>query len=317
MNLSVVTIGDVAADLVISIPRLPVCANEHQMAHEMFVEAGAVGNFLIIAARLGLQASPLGSVADDLYGRRVLELLAGEGVNVGNVVVQEGKRTTVAIVLVDDQGQHVFLGVKGDGEPVPWQPAWRTLIQRSGAVFTSGYAVREISALSSTAVLKALEVAREHGVSVFFDLTPEIAHVKQEQLELVLGQTTVLLATLDEAAFLTGARPTDEVARHLLAQGPRLVIPKLGAEGCVMATAEDLLRLEAIPVVMRDTTGAGDAFDAACVYAYLKGFSLEQMAVLANAVGAATVTKLGTGTRLPTKEDIKSLLRGSAVAEPL
>jgi sugar/nucleoside kinase (ribokinase family) len=75
-----------------------------------------------------------------------------------------------------------------------------------------------------------------------------------------------------------------------------------------LATAEAHVQVPGFPVEVRDTAGAGDAFTSACVYGYLKGWSLEKMGLLANAVGAMAVAKLGTGTMLPQREEIAALL---------
>jgi sugar/nucleoside kinase (ribokinase family) len=52
--------------------------------------------------------------------------------------------------------------------------------------------------------------------------------------------------------------------------------------------------------VVRDTAAAGDSFDAAFIYAYLRGWPLSDIAAFANAMGAAKVQKLGSGSSVPT-----------------
>ena len=45
MNLSVVTLGDLVADLIVPISHLPIRAHEHQPARDLVLEAGGIGNF--------------------------------------------------------------------------------------------------------------------------------------------------------------------------------------------------------------------------------------------------------------------------------
>lgn len=82
-----------------------------------------------------------------------------------------------------------------------------------------------------------------------------------------------------------------------------------------MVTTEQTIACPSFEVAVRDTAGAGDAFAAGLISAYLRGDSHERMGAIANAVGAATVAKLGTGTALPSKEDVNRLLvqRGDSV----
>lgn len=317
MGLSVVTLGDLVADLIVAIPRLPVRAQEHQVIHELAVEAGGTGNFLVIAARLEMHAIAIGTVGDDFYGTQVLERLAGEGVNLQHVVVRPDSQTSVALVLVDDRGEHVFLGMFESGQQLSFRSAWGEAIQAADAVFLTGYALHPAALLAPASVLTGLEIAYAHHIPVFFDLAPVAYHGSQEPLDAAIEHTTVFLATHDELLFWTGADEPIEAARRVLARGPSTVIVKLGAEGCLLVTAEQQVHVAAFPVVVRDTAGAGDAFDAACVYGYLRGFSLEQIGALANAVGAASVARLGTGTRLPQKAEIEALLRQSPTVVPL
>jgi len=51
---TVISIGDLVADLVVTIPRLPVEANAHQLARHVRLEPGGAGNFLIAGRRLSV-----------------------------------------------------------------------------------------------------------------------------------------------------------------------------------------------------------------------------------------------------------------------
>jgi sugar/nucleoside kinase (ribokinase family) len=62
------------------------------------------------------------------------------------------------------------------------------------------------------------------------------------------------------------------------------------------------------PVEARDATGAGDSFDGAVIYGYLKGLDLPALGTLANATGAAKVRKLGTGHNMPWPAEITEVL---------
>jgi sugar/nucleoside kinase (ribokinase family) len=68
----------------------------------------------------------------------------------------------------------------------------------------------------------------------------------------------------------------------------------MGADGCLVTTsAGDSLRVPAFEVDVIDATGAGDAFAAGFIAGVWNGWSLEETARLANAVGALCVTGLG------------------------
>ena len=68
MSFSVLALGDLVADLVFTIPQLPVMAEQHQKAHSVSIEPGGAGNFLIAGARLGMGMHALGAIGDDALG---------------------------------------------------------------------------------------------------------------------------------------------------------------------------------------------------------------------------------------------------------
>ena len=75
-----------------------------------------------------------------------------------------------------------------------------------------------------------------------------------------------------------------------------------------MSSASGFKRIPGFNVRAVDTTGAGDAFNAALVYGHLAGWPLEKAARFANIVGAVKVTKMGAGVNVPTKAEIDRFL---------
>ena len=61
-------------------------------------------------------------------------------------------------------------------------------------------------------------------------------------------------------------------------------------------------------MTVRDTTAAGDCFDAGYLLAYLKGWSPLDCARLANCAGAAAVQKVGGGRNVPTLQEVRRMI---------
>lgn len=304
---TVISIGDLVADLVVAIPRLPVEVNAHQLARDIRLEPGGAGNFLIAGKRLGMQMLALGTIGDDPFGTTVLEALRREGIEVAQVLRQSGADSTTVIVLVDDAGGHVFLGGYGVGPQVELPPAWSESLQRADAVFASGYTFQEKRL--ADAALQALQIAHQAGVPTFFDPGPDMADATPEQTATVLSASNVLLLTEEEIPLMTGGAPGIPAARHLLERGPGLVCVKRGAQGCMILSPDQGVEHTGFQVPARDTTAAGDSFAAAFIYACLRGWPLPQVAAFANAMGAAKVQKVGSGSQVPSIEELRALLR--------
>jgi sugar/nucleoside kinase (ribokinase family) len=304
---TVISLGDLVADLVVTIPRLPVEASAHQLARHMRLEPGGAGNFLIAGRRLGMRMLALGTIGDDAFGTAVLDALRREGVEVDPVLRQPDASSTTVIVLVDDAGGHVFLGGYGVGPPVKMPEEWAKLLQSAQAVFASGYTFQEKRL--AEAALQAMQIAYRAGVPVFFDPGPETAGATPDQVAAILATSNALLLTEDEIPLMTGGAEGIAAARHLLELGPGLVCVKRGAQGCLVLTRQQEVEHPGFQVPARDTTAAGDAFAAAFIYASLRGWPLPQTAAFANAMGAAKVQKVGSGSQVPSPDELRLLLR--------
>ena len=301
-----VVLGDLVADLIVPIERLPLLPNKHGWAQGLFVEPGGAGNVLVAARRLNLATATLGAVGDDTYGGQMLAMLAAEGVDVSHALVCPARATVCCMVLADELGQHVYLGIK-DGKGLwPFSADWPDVIRGARALFADGYTVRDV--FHPADFLAALHTARQSGVRVFFDPGPSIAFVSPERWAQVLAATDVLLLNDEEAALLCDKPTHADVARDLLARGPTTVVLKRGAAGCLVATAEQMITQPGFPVAVIDTVGAGDAFAAAFIAGWLRGGSPRDCAILANAMGALTTTQRGAGTRIPARECLLDLL---------
>ena len=61
MGYDLVVLGDLVADLIVPIERLPLMPNRHGWAEGIFVEPGGAGNVLVAASRLNLSVVVLAS----------------------------------------------------------------------------------------------------------------------------------------------------------------------------------------------------------------------------------------------------------------
>lgn len=303
----VASVGDLVADLIVTIPHLPVVPDVHQIVHQIKFEPGGAGNFLIAGSRLDMDMVALGTIGDDMFGSAIVDILDGQGVNVEGVLIQEDTGSTTVIVLVDDAGEHVFLGGYGVGPTISFPSQWKILIDGCSAVFASGYTFREQRL--ADAALSAMRYAQQIGVTVFFDPGPDMVHIPEEQVQEILSSSNILLLTMEEIHSVTGGEGGIDAVTSLLQAPVEMICVKRGAEGCIIYSTTGTIEHSGYDVQVRDTTAAGDSFAAAFIYAYLKSWSLEKIAAFSNAMGAAKVQKVGSGTQVPTAEEIRGVLK--------
>lgn len=299
----ITSIGDLVADLIVSIPTLPAEAGQHQVADDIRLEPGGGANFLIAGARLGYPMAAIGALGDDEWGHRVAEMIRAEGVDLSGV--KHNGTTTTVIVLVSQSGDHVFLGKYGHGSKITLSQPDSELIKRSGGIYGAGYTLSETRLVDLA--IEAMFLARQSNIPVFFDPGPQMAAVSADVRDTVLPLVSVVLATEEELPFLVESGSVVD----LMTLGPQMVVVKKGQEGCQIYTdgrASPKIEAPGYPVPVVDTSAAGDSFNAAFIAAMLWGWALPDCAKLANAVGAAKVQKLGGGRNVPTPAEVRHVI---------
>ena len=131
-----------------------------------------------------------------------------------------------------------------------------------------------------------------------------VSTAKAGRLKASLGKIRALKPNRLEAEILSGIPIRDEkslekAAKVLLESGLEQVYISLGKDGIFAGVKEEnspdrFFRVPAIPVKVKNATGAGDAFMAGLVKGYLKGLCPEESAVYA--LKAATITIEGSET---------------------
>jgi sugar/nucleoside kinase (ribokinase family) len=155
----------------------------------------------------------------------------------------------------------------------------------------------------------ALEMACRHGLTVTLDPGMSVPQAALDEMRALLPAIDVLLPSLAEAQRLTGLVKPELCAQSLLDAGVTVVALKLGGEGCLIGSSLGLSRVPGFSVHARDTTGAGDYFAAGLIAAFLGGLDWLDAAVLANAMGAVAVARVGAGTSVPKAGEVLDLLR--------
>jgi len=100
-----------------------------------------------------------------------------------------------------------------------------------------------------------------------------------------------------------------EAAARMLAGGRRTIVVKLGKAGALaVSPAGETVRVPALHVTPRDTTGAGDSFNAGLLAGWLRGRPLESSMRLAAVCGSLSTAGIGGTDRQPTLAEAEAAL---------
>ena len=276
--------------------------------------SGAPAIFADAAARLGARTGFIGVVGADDFGLCIRRRLENDGLDTTHLRVSPDQTTGCAFVAYFADGsrrfifhlRHAAAGTLGPNDVRPDYFGSARFLHVMGSALALSDSSRE-------ACYKAARLAKAAGARVSLDpnLRPELLSLERARAVCapILALADVVLPSGAEARMLTGAASDEEAARSLAATG-RIVALKQGAEGSTIFAAGRQMHVPAFPVREVDPTGAGDCYGAGFLVGLLSGWSLEETARFANAVGALAVTKQGPMEGAPTLAEATALLRG-------
>jgi len=297
---SIVVVGSLNMDLVAVAPHLPL-AGETLIGSKYWDAPGGKGaNQAFGAAKLGADVSMLGRVGDDHYGSRMRANLDSVGCDTRGLKTVEGS-SGVALISLAETGQNSIIVVSGANDR--YRPAD---IQADRHLLIDAKLVLLQLENPYETVTTAAQLAKQLGARVVLDPAPAPTSVPVDLLQAV----DIITPNETEAARLAASRATtlslDEalvIARKLQRLGPKIVIMKLGAQGCLLLDNETATPVAAPKVTAVDTTAAGDEFNGALAVAVSEGASLLEACRFAARAAALSVTRLGSQASMPSRAE--------------
>ena len=128
-----------------------------------------------------------------------------------------------------------------------------------------------------------------------------------EYIEKILERTNILLVNEDELKILTNNdyNTIEDRIKALMEFEIDLIIVKRGDKGCYVTNSKESHSVEAFQVKCRDTTGAGDAFNAGFIYGLLEGKDIYDSCIIGNYVASCCVKEIGAINGLPNFFNVK------------
>lgn len=306
---ALVVVGSLNMDFVVSVPHLPVPGETILGRDFQMIPGGKGANQACAAARLGGNSVPvrmIGRVGYDVFADHLKASLSAAGVDVSAVHATKAQATGVALIWVDRNGQNSIVVASGANHELAAGD-----VEAMRKVFHgAAYALFQLESPLAT-VSAALHLAREEGLQTILDPAPA-----QPLSAELLSRADILTPNENETLLLLG-RPAGRVstedapalAEALRRLGPGTVIMKLGGRGCLHCDETGCRRFPAFPVEVRDTTAAGDTFNAALAVALAEGKAMAEALVFANAAAAISVTRMGAQASAPARHEVDALLQ--------
>ena len=268
---------------------------------------GSAANSTAAYVGFGGQGYFCGRLADDDVGRWFLNDLRGYGADTGPLSASHTGTSGQCLVLITDDAERTMLTFLGVSAELRETDVDEAALSSSDLVYVEGYMAS--SEISTSTCARALALARLNGLDTALSLSDAsmIKFCRPNLERLLEGGVTHLFCNLEEALLLAASDTLEHASAKLAKHAEHLHIT-LGAEGslCIPEGANARASVpagKAQDVV--DTTGAGDMYAGAVLFAYAQGADAAEMAAFGNFAAARIVCHYGA--RLEKREDYAAL----------
>lgn len=290
----IVGFGENSVDHIYRVPYYPqpgTPTSKVAIERHVIRAGGQVATTLAACARFGLATRYLGAFGNDEHGGLIRHALEQHGVDVRSAVVKPGPNRYAVIVLDAAHGERVVL----------WERDPRLTIAREEvrADWLEGATLLHVDATDEGAATRLAQMARDRGLEVTCDVDRVTPHTSA-----LLDAVTIPILAEHVPFEITNEADPERALRALRRYHPGRLIVTLGARGSAMLDGDRFVHAPAVPVTVVDSTGAGDVFRAAVIYALNRGDGPDDILRFANVAAAVSCTKEGAMDSVPTIDDV-------------
>ncbi len=303
----VIVIGDINVDVIFTVPAYPMPGSEAIATSIQLHTGGSAVNTAMALARMDMDVGFIGRIGQDAMAKQTLLDLQEAGIDCSHIQIDPKVSTGLIFIAVTVDGERTMFGARGANsftEAASIDPGY---FRNCRWVHLSSYSF--LSHHQYETVLMALDLAENSpktGVSL--DIGTEPALRARRQILEALPRIDVIFPNTAELTLLSEGRAMNEALDYLLDGRANAVVAKCGRQGSILAVGNKRIRMPAFDVNVKDSTGAGDSFDAGVVLGRLIGLSWEASTALGNALGGLATTAQGGSANIISRNTVARLI---------
>ncbi len=257
---------------------------------------GGAANTPSALARMGLEVTAFSKVGNDPNGSFILHELRQVGVDASGVSVSTKDSTPFTFVGIHADGDRTFIHTPGSN--VTFCIEDMDLDRALDCQFLLYQDLWVLPGLDGVPAATLLAAAQERGIVTFLDEAFGYGP-KPESLEAMLPHCDFFIPSFDDLQVLYPNSSAEDLADRLIGMGAGSVVIKMGPKGCMVAHDGVCTQVPAYPANVKDTTGAGDCWDAGFIAALSCGKDPVAAAQIGCACAAFGIEAVGGSTGVP------------------
>ena len=297
---SILIIGSSNYDIFLEVPHIPTIG-ETILAKNFFTNFGGKGaNQAIAISKLGGEVKFLTCLGDDIFGQLILENFRNYNIDLNLIKIINNQKNGIAIVNLDTNGKNNIVVFPGSSNFL----TEKVLKENIEIIKRSKIIVTQLEIPFETVKFLSYVINSEN--IFILNASPVNNNISYNG---ILKKVNILIVNEVELSQLTEIEVKNKddlinASEKILLMGVKNLIVTLGKEGVFIKNNNVIFNIPEYKVKVVDTTGAGDAFLGAFTYAYSICEDIVRAGVFANKVAALSVSKLGTQSAFPLKEEL-------------
>lgn len=266
---------------------------------------GGVGrNITENLARMGASVRFVSVAGDDFAGKGAVRELEDIGVDTEYVKLLQEENTAVYMSILNLMGDMELALCNMD------------VLERISIDFIDaayeGIKNAQVVGIDTNLTEETLEYTTRKLKDIPIFLDP-VSVTKAERAKKIIGRFHTIKPNRMEAEILSGltimsGEELERAGQWFIDQGVKRVFITLGAGGVFYQDEKESGLLKPNPVNIISATGAGDAFSAAILYSYLKGFDIKKTAEVGMAAAAIALQSKSAVNRQISEEMLRQIL---------
>ncbi len=286
--MNIVVVGSINIDMVTQTTKIPV-AGETVVGSNFTTTFGGKGaNQAVCASRLGANVDMIACVGKDFNGNAAIKNLNDNMVNTQHIRQIDNIPSGIAQITLLNEENRIII-VKGANNEVS-----KKIVDESLSVIEKADLVLLQLEIPLETVEYVIDICHKKGIKTVLNPAPAMS-LSQE----LIDKVTYIIPNENEYKIIF-----NKDIKNTLKKYPNKLILTKGSKGVDFFDGKEIVNIPAHIVKVVDTTGAGDAFNAAFSIGIVSGLNIFDSIKVGNKVASMTVQKLGAQTSMPLKEDV-------------
>jgi len=308
--MDIIGLGTVAMDVMLQVDDLPVEDGFAIIKKSSFLPGGSGVNVITQVSRLSASCGYMAQIGDDSLGQGIRASIIEERINPDGLRIVPGAISLHCDIVLNSAGRKFILLNMGNVFDKWGKNDVDTNYLTQAKILYTDF-------LPGEPALEGLKQAKQAGMTTVFNLqmgmnTMEGLGVPESMVLEALQYVDIFAPCLGGFKQLCKTDNLEEAHKYIRKYFKRLLLVTLGSKGSVAYDEANNKFYEPVyETEVIDTTGAGDSYLGAFMYAYLiKKRELKEAMSFATACAAFTCQRLGARA-CPTLEQVQEMLKNT------